>query len=348
MRTARTRAAGTEAAMIGQDQLLDAYSAAVIGAVEAVAPSVVQLRVRTRAGGAEGAPAGGGEGPGPGEGDGDPRQGAGSGFVFTDDGFVITNSHVVHDAEELRVILPDGRDYQARLIGDDPDTDLAVVRIHANGLQPATLGDSASLRPGRLVVAIGNPFGFQATVTAGVVSALGRTLRGASGRLIENVIQTDAALNPGNSGGPLVLPAGGGGVVVGVNTAMLRPGQNLCFAIPSSTATLIAAMLIQDGRITRSAIGLAGQTVPLLRRLARYHHLEQEQAVFVTAVVDGAPAHAAGVRAGDYIISCGGSPARSLDDLHRVLTLHPPGQPLALAILRGAERLELSALPRPR
>jgi S1-C subfamily serine protease len=327
--------------MIGQDQLLDAYSAAVIGAVEAVAPAVVQLRVRTRAG------AGADEAAPEGEG-GDARQGSGSGFVFTDDGFVITNSHVVHDAEELRVILPDGRDYQAQLIGDDPDTDLAVVRIHANGLHPATLGDSAVLRPGRLVVAIGNPFGFQATVTAGVVSALGRTLRGASGRLIENVIQTDAALNPGNSGGPLVLPGGGGGTVVGVNTAMLRPGQNLCFAIPSATATLIAAMLIQDGRIRRSAIGLSGQAVPLLRRVARFHHLEQEQAVFVTAVVSGGPAHDAGLRAGDYIISCGGSEAASLDDLHRVLTLHPPGQPLALSVLRGAARLEFSALPQPR
>ena len=327
--------------MIGQEHILDAYSAAVIGAVEAVAPSVVQLQVRTRA--AAGAPAQGEGGEG-----GEARQGAGSGFVFTDDGFIITNSHVVYDAEELRVILPDGRDYQAHLIGDDPDSDLAVVRIHANGLRPAALGDSAVLRPGRLVVAIGNPFGFQATVTAGVVSALGRTLRGASGRLIENVIQTDAALNPGNSGGPLVLPGGGGGVVVGVNTAMLRPGQNLCFAIPSATATLIAAMLIQHGRITRSAIGLSGQTVPLLRRLVRFHHLEQEQAVFVTAVVEGAPAHAAGVRAGDYIIACGDGLARSLDDLHRVLTLHPPGTPLAVSALRGASRLELSVLPRPR
>jgi S1-C subfamily serine protease len=341
------RAWSTEAAMIGHDQLLDAYSAAVIGAVEAVAPSVVQLRVRTRAGTGDATA----QAPAPPQGDGeggDARQGSGSGFVFTDDGFIITNSHVVHDAEDIRVILPDGRDYQAHVIGDDPDTDLAVVRIHANGLRPATLGDSSALRPGRLVVAIGNPFGFQATVTAGVVSALGRTLRGASGRLIENVIQTDAALNPGNSGGPLVLPGGGGGVVVGVNTAMLRPGQNLCFAIPSSTATLIAAMLIQDGRIRRSAIGLSGQTVPLLRRMARYHHLEQEQAVFVTDVVSGGPAHGAGLRAGDYIISCGGSTAVSLDDLHRVLTLHPPGQPLALTVLRGAVRLEFTALPQLR
>jgi S1-C subfamily serine protease len=341
--TTRRRTAGTEAAMIGQDQLIDAYSAAVIGAVEAVAPSVVQLRVRTRAG------QGAAPGAAPAEGeDGDARQGSGSGFVFTDDGFIITNSHVVHDAEDIRVILPDGRDYLAHLIGDDPDTDLAVVRIHANGLHPATLGDSGALRPGRLVVAIGNPFGFQATVTAGVVSALGRTLRGASGRLIENVIQTDAALNPGNSGGPLVLPHGGGGVVVGVNTAMLRPGQNLCFAIPSSTATLIAAMLIQHGRIRRSAIGLSGQAVPLLRRLTRYHHLGQEEAVFVTEVVTGGPAHVAGLRAGDYIISCGGSAALSLDDLHRVLTLHPPGQPLGLTVLRGAARLEFTALPQER
>lgn len=332
--------------MIDHAALYDAYSTAVMAAVDAVGPSVVQLSVRQK--GHEAPAPGTGQGQGDGDGDGDGGHGSGSGFVFTDDGFIITNSHVVHQAEEIRVTLPDGRDYQARLIGDDPDTDLAVVRIHANGLRPAVLGDSSLLRPGRLVVAIGNPFGFQATVTAGVVSALGRTLRARSGRLIENVIQTDAALNPGNSGGPLVVPVPGGGEVVGVNTAMIRSGQNLCFAIPTSTAIHIAASLIQDGRITRSAIGMLGQGVPLLRAVVRFHRLSQERAVFVTAVTPGSPAHAAGLCAGDYIIRCERETVQSFDDLVRIVTRHPAGTPLSLAVLRGSQRDEVTVVPTAR
>jgi S1-C subfamily serine protease len=326
--------------MIDQTNLLDAYSEAVIGAVDAVAPSVVQIAVAGRK--PDSKPAEGGNAPEDGPG------GSGSGFIFTDDGFVITNSHVVHGAHELRVMLPDGRDYGAHLIGDDPDTDLAVIRIHANGLRAVELGDSARLRPGQLVVAIGNPFGFQATVTAGVVSALGRTLRGASGRLIENVIQTDAALNPGNSGGPLVAPRHGRGVVVGVNTAMIRPAQNLCFAIPIATATVIAATLIKDGRVSRSYLGVAGQTVPLLRRVVRHHALDQEHAVFITQVMDGSPAAAAGLRAGDWILAFGADPVASLDDLHRHLTVHPAGTALTLTILRGTAREQVEVVPRQR
>ena len=303
--------------------LFDAYSLAVVDTVERIAPSVVSIAVS-------------------GQVDGAASQGAGSGFVFTDDGFIITNSHVVHGARDIAVILPDTRRFAAHLIGDDPDTDLAVVRIHANGLGPVRFGDSSALRPGQLVVAIGNPLGFQATVTAGVVSATGRSLRGTSGRLIENVIQTDAALNPGNSGGPLVSSDG---YVVGVNTAMIASAQNLCFAIPSNTATHIAATLIQHGRVRRSLLGVVGQTVPLLRKVVRHHNLAQEHGVFLTRVEAQGPAALAGVHEGDVLVGAGAQVLDSIDQLHRLLTAHPPGEPLVLELLRGTRRLSRTVTP---
>ena len=270
------------------------------------------------------------------------RQGSGSGFIFTPDGFALTNSHVVRGASRISVSLADGRRVAAALVGDDAHTDLAVVRIDAPNLVPATFGDSQAIRPGQIAVAIGNPYGFQATVTAGVVSALGRSLQARSGRLIEDVIQTDAALNPGNSGGPLVNSRG---EVIGVNTAIIQAAQGICFAIASNTAKLIAARLIRDGRVRRSFIGMAGQTVPLLTRVVRYFGLTTETAVFVVAVEPGSPVERAGLHEGDLVVGFGELPIRGIDDLLRQLTEDRVGVSVPLTVIRGSERLTLSVTP---
>ncbi len=316
------------------DSLLDAYSRAVTGAVARVSPSVVNIEVhqaaaRTRAG--------------------EPRErrGGGSGFVFTPDGLILTNSHVVHDARRIEVTLTDGRRMPATAIGDDPASDLAVIRIEKPrvdepGLTAAALGDSQQLRVGQLVVAIGAPYGFQSTVTAGVVSALGRSLRSYSGRLIDDVIQTDAALNPGNSGGPLVDSAGR---VIGVNTATILPAQGICFAIGINTAKFVASRLLRDGRIRRSYIGVSAQTVPVHRRVVRFYDLSKESGALVLSVEEKSPAHRAGVREGDVIVALEGRPIAGVDDLHRVLTDVRVGVCCSLTVLRHTEKLELKIVP---
>jgi S1-C subfamily serine protease len=308
--------------------LLDAYSEALVRATEKVSPSVVNLEVRR---GQRGRRHGG--------------EGNGSGFLFTPDGFILTNSHVVHQAAHIEVTLSDGRKYPADRIGDDPDTDLAVVRIHAPDVKPVVLGDSSVVRPGQLVIAIGNPFGFQFTVTAGVVSALGRSLRSNSGRLIDNVIQTDAALNPGNSGGPLVNSRG---EVIGVNTAIILPAQGLCFALAINTAKFVAGKLIQHGRIRRGHLGIAGQNVPLQRNLIRFFNLPLETGVRVMSVEAGSPADRAGIQEGDLIIAFNGENVESIDVLHKMLTDQHLGVATPLTLLRFPEKLTLAVVPEER
>jgi S1-C subfamily serine protease len=313
------------------DDLLDAYSNAVIRAAERVSPSVVNLDVR-RGGGA-------------GENRFRPRQeerGNGSGFIFTPDGLILTNSHVVHHADRIEVTLPDSRRYQADLVGDDPDTDLAVVRIDGANFTAAPLGDSQRIRVGQLVIAIGNPYGFQYTVTSGVVSALGRSLRSVSGRLIDDIIQTDAALNPGNSGGPLVNSRG---EVIGVNTAMIFAAQGICFAIAINTAKFVAGKLIKEGKIRRSYIGLGGQNVTLLRRLVRFHRLTNESGVLVVSVEENSPAQRAGVGEGDIIVSFNRLPISGIDDIHKQLTEERVGVETELAVIRQGEKRVLRIIP---
>src|SRR5579872_7117802 len=311
--------------------LMDAYSRAVIGATERISPSVAYIEVSQRAdGGISDRPAG------------RALQGSGSGFLFTPDGFLLTNSHVVHRASRLDVSLSDGRTFRGELVGEDPDTDLAVVRIDGSGLVAAPLGDSASIRVGQLAIAIGNPYGFQYTVTAGVVSALGRSLRSYSGRLIEDVIQTDASLNPGNSGGPLVTSDG---QVVGVNTATIMGAQGLCFAIAVNTAKFVAGKLMQQGRIRRAYIGIEAQNAPLHRRIVRFYDLPKETGAIVLAAENGSPAQKAGLREGDVIIAFGGQPIAGVDDLHRLLTDAQVGVKTSATVLRRTERLELAIIP---
>ena len=320
------------------EALLDAYSQAVISAAEKVSPSVVNIDVRKSLRGKESSPLRSPE----------ELRGNGSGFIFTPDGFILTNSHVVHQADRLEVTLIDGRHFQADLIGDDPDTDLAVVRINGPNLVPAPLGDSQKIRVGQLVIAIGNPYGFQYTVTSGVISALGRSLRSMSGRLIDNVIQTDAALNPGNSGGPLVTSQGD---VAGVNTAMILAAQGICFAIGINTAKFVAGKLIKEGKIRRSYIGLGGQNVPLLRRIVRFHRLQVESGILVVSVEPKSAAQRAGLTEGDIIVGFDGQPVAGIDDLHKVLTEEKVGAKTSLTIIRRSEKLVLNIVPeesRPR
>src|ERR1700722_10110366 len=289
---------GTDVASspVDDGHLLDAYSNAVVAATEAVSHSVVNIEVWKQT-------------PGRGEG----RAGSGSGFIISQDGLVLTNSHVVHGASRIEVTLDDGRRPDAHLIGEDPDTDLAVLRIYAPNLTPAKLGESKNLRVGQVAVAIGNPYGFQYTVTAGVVSALGRSLRASSGRLMDDIIQTDAALNPGNSGGPLVNSRG---EVIGVNSAVILPAQGICFAIAIDTAKYVAGWLIKEGRFRRSYIGVGGQNTKLHRRVIRFHNLPVETGILVVSIEPQSPAEKAGLQVGDVIVEFAGQPVESIDALH--------------------------------
>lgn len=315
----------------GED-LMDSYSRAVITAAEKVGPSVVYIEVqqaiRSRSANAPRLP--------------QEARGSGSGFIFTPDGFILTNSHVVHGARRIEVTVSDGRKYEADLIGDDSDTDLAVIRINAPNLAPGYLGEAQKIRVGQLVVAIGNPYGFQYSVTAGVVSALGRSLRAQSGRLMDDVIQTDAALNPGNSGGPLVNSRG---EVIGVNTAMILPAQGISFATSIDTAKFVASRLIRDGKVSRSYIGFAGQNVPLPRRIVRYYNLPVESGVLVVSFEGHSPARNAGLREGDIIVGFDDHPTAGIDDLHKLLSENRIGHKSSLVIIRSTEILSLEVIP---
>ena len=311
-------------------EIFDAYSQAVISAVERVGPAVVSVGLALPA----------------------PEQlkrrgvpeikGVGSGVIITPDGYVLTNSHVVQSAEKIEVRFQDGRNFPVRIVGNDPHSDLAVLSIVESGLPTAELGDSSQLRVGQLVVAVGNPLGFQTTVTAGIISALGRSLRAQTGRLIENVIQTDAALNPGNSGGPLVDSRGR---VIGINTAIIAGSQGICFSIPINTAKWIASELIHERRVRRSYLGISGQTVRLDRRLIVLYRLKRSTSVVVTEVRPDSAAANAGLKAGDFIIQVGNNPIASLDDLQLVLARHPVGAHLTIDIIRNRERYTLESFP---
>jgi S1-C subfamily serine protease len=302
--------------------LLDAYSRTVVGVAGKVSPAVVNigvLKVHKE------------------------QSGAGSGLIVTPDGYVLTNEHVVHAANLVEVKLNDGRKFNAQVVGTDPATDTAVLRIPGSNLPSARLGDSQKLKVGQLVVAIGNPFGFQCTVTAGVVSALGRSLRSANGRLIENIIQTDAALNPGSSGGPLVNSQGN---VIGMNTAVIFPAQGLCFAIPINTVKRVVQMLISTGKVSRGYLGIIAQPVPIQRRIARALGLKQESGVGVVEVAPRSPAQQAGIVPSDIILGIGGTPTTDVDELHRFLDENPAGQHYGITVLRGISLLELTVLPK--
>src|SRR5438034_688286 len=312
------------------EDLMDAYSRAVISAAEKVSPSVVYIEMGRSATNEKNGRLS------------REARGSGSGFIFTPDGFVLTNSHVVHGASSIEVTVADGHRYQAALIGDDPETDLAVIRINAPNLMPANLGEAQKIRVGQLVVAIGNPYGFQYSVTAGVVSALGRSLRAQSGRLMDDVIQTDAALNPGNSGGPLVNARG---EVIGVNTAMILPAQGICFATSIDTAKFVASRLIRDGKVSRSYIGLAGQNVPLPRRIVRYYNLAVESGIFVISFENESRARKGGLREGDIIIGFDDRPIARIDDLDKLLSEETIGRESSLTIIRGTDKLAIEVMP---
>lgn len=308
----------------GDEALLDAYSTAVTRAVERVSPAVVKIDVKKA---------------------GRTRGGSGSGFVFTPDGLVMTNSHVVHDAGSIQLTFADGQRVSATVLGEDPDTDTAVLRADASSFSPAVLGRSQSLKVGQLAIAVGNPYGFQFTVTAGVVSALGRSMRAANGRMMDEIIQTDAALNPGNSGGPLVNSLG---EVIGINTATILPAQGLCFAIGIDTAKFVVTELLRHGRVRRSWIGIAGQNVPVPRRLVYEYKLATDTAVLVNEVYPESPAAHGGLLAGDIIVAFGPKNIAGIDELHRLLTAEAANQPTPLTILRGVERMELRIVPLPK
>jgi len=309
------------------DQLLDAYSRSVSAAAELLSRSVVNIEVEHAAQTARGKRTAGG---------------SGSGFVFTPDGYIFTNSHVVNEAESIKVTLPDGQSVQGTLIGEDPHSDLAVIQVWAPGLVPAKLGDSRTLKPGHLVVAVGSPYGFQSTVTAGVVSALGRSMRAQSGRLIDNIIQTDAALNPGNSGGPL---ANSRGEVIGVNTAVIMPAQGICFAVPINSAKSIAVALMRDGHVRRAYLGVGLQNIELSRKLARFHEIENHGATLILSVEPNSPADKAGLHDGDAIIAINGHPINSADDLHRLLLETSDNSSCTITAVRHSQKMDFACVP---
>lgn len=303
------------------EHVLDAYSRAVTQVVEKVSPVVVFLEVLKK----------------------NKRAGTGSGFIFTPDGFVLTNSHVIHGADHVHASLPDGQKFEAQILGEDPHTDLALLRIGQTNFPFVELGSSKNLKVGELVIALGNPFGFQSTVTAGVVSALGRSLRSQSGRLIDSVIQTDAALNPGNSGGPLVNSSG---QVIGVNTAVIMPAQGLCFAIPVDTARFVITQLLQHGKVRRSLIGLAGQTMSLSKLQVRYHKLKADNGVQVVSIEPGSPASLSRLREGDVVVGFDDHVIATVDDLHKFLTADYSGVKVTLKVMRGRELLDVEVVPK--
>ena len=314
---------------VDEGEIFDSYSRTVVGVSESVSPSVVKIEIEQQGKNIRGRQM--------------PNQtGSGSGFIFTPDGFILTNSHVVHNSGKISVVMQSGNRYQAELIGDDPDTDLAVIRINASDIVATKLGSSNNLKVGQLAIAIGNPFGFQTTVTAGVVSALGRSLRASSGRLIDDVIQTDAALNPGNSGGPLVNSRG---EVIGVNTATIMPAQGLCFAIAIDTAKFVGARLIRDGKIRRSYIGIAGQNVPIPRQFVRFYNLPNENGILVISMENDTPARRAGIQEGDTILAFAGKTVEGIDELNRLLIDETVGIKQKITVLRRTERIELEIIP---
>jgi len=309
-------------------ELLDAYSRTVVSVAQSASPSVVQVRVRKPGRGRRGTAR--------------PAGGAGSGFFIASDGYLVTNSHVVKGASSVTVNLQDGREFSAERIGDDPATDVAVLKVDAERLLPLRFGDSDRLQVGQIAVAIGNPYGFQYSVTTGVVSALGRTLRSESGRLIDDVIQTDAALNPGNSGGPLVDSHGR---VIGVNTAVILPAQGLCFAVASNLVQFVVGKLILDGRVRRGYIGIAGQIVPLNRRLAERFQLKTNQGILVQSVEAGSPAQSSGLLPGDVILAIENRQIRSIDDLHKYLDESVIGKEVELLVLRSGRKKRIRIRP---
>ncbi len=306
-------------------ELLDAYSRAVITVVDTVGPAVVGINVRKSANAHT-----------------PEQQGAGSGVIITPDGYILTNDHVVQGADTISVTLQDGGSFEATPVGTDPATDLAVLRANGSGFPYATLGNSSALKAGQLVIAIGNPFGFQSTVSTGVVSALGRALRSQEGRLIENIIQHTAPLNPGNSGGPLVDSRGR---VIGVNTAIIVMAQGIGFAIPADTARWVVSQLLTLGRVRRGFLGLTSQQRLLDRRLVRFHHLHSDYGVEVMSVDGHGPAGKAGIREGDLIVLVNGQAAASVDDIHRILAEWPISQQVTLSLIRGQELVTMEVTP---
>jgi S1-C subfamily serine protease len=317
--------------VIPEPELVDAYSRAVMSAAEKVSPSVVNVEVSHKLIRGSSPLKSGRE-----------VRGSGSGFIFTPDGFILTNSHVIRNSVRIDVSLSDKRRLEAKVVGDDPFTDLAVIKVEASDLPRVEFGDSKSLKVGQMVVAIGNPYGFQCTITAGVVSALGRALRTDSGRLIDDVIQTDAALNPGNSGGPLVTP---NGQVIGVNTAIIYPAQGICFAIPSHTARAVAQGLIRDGRIRRAYMGVSGYDITPDSHLVRSWNLPVNQGVLVIHVEKRGPAETAGLQKGDVIVGAAGQVITCVDDLHRFLTEESIGAQIRLEVRRRSENVVLDVVP---